>query len=134
MQSSFTHRNRPVVPWDEEMCHAVLLSCWGAINHEQYRHHTNKSCFLYRDQQAYLEKLGHLEALVKRYCNVFDYSAANIRFEDHWGDKILVRDCLLITDKANTPVAISEYRNVINGNPNAVICGMHLVFFILLCN
>ena len=76
---------------------------------------------MYRDQLAYLEKLGRLETLVKRYNNVSDYSAAKISSENHWGDEISVRDHLLTTDKANIPVAISEHRDVINGNPNAVI-------------
>ena len=76
---------------------------------------------MYRDQLAYLEKLGHLEALVKRYNSVSDYSAAKISFENHWVFKILVRDGLLTTDNANIPVAISEHRDVINGNPNAII-------------
>jgi len=70
---------------------------------------------LYRDQLAYLEKPGHLEALAKRYNSVSDYSAAKI------SNKILVRDCLLTTHKANIRVAISQHRDVINGNPNAVI-------------
>lgn len=77
--------------------------------------------FLYRDQLAYLEKLGCPEALVKRYNNVSDYSAAKISFENHWGDEIPVRDHLLTTDKANIPVVMSEHRDVINGNPNAII-------------
>lgn len=58
---------------------------------------------------------------MKRYNKVSDYSAAKISFENHWGDKILVRDHLLTTDKSNIPVAISEHRDVINGNLNAVI-------------
>lgn len=76
---------------------------------------------MYRDQLAYLEKLGHLEALAKRYNNVSDYSAAKIGFENYWGGKILVRGCLLTTDKAHIRVAISEHRDAMNGNPNAVI-------------